>query len=62
LQAHEAEAGGRAFLLDPEFLCAAWEWVERAGVKPSSGLVGVLLMLAACPHVHVYGFRSVNIQ
>uniref|UniRef100_A0A061RVY2 beta-galactoside alpha-(2,6)-sialyltransferase n=1 Tax=Tetraselmis sp. GSL018 TaxID=582737 RepID=A0A061RVY2_9CHLO len=45
-----------AFVMDPELICNAWEWVGRAGEKPSSGLVGIVLGLHLCRHVHVFGF------
>ena len=48
--------GGLAFVLHPELLCLAWDAVGRAGEKPSSGLVGVLLALRLCGPTDLYGF------
>mmetsp|Transcript_39355 Transcript_39355/g.125552 ORF Transcript_39355/g.125552 Transcript_39355/m.125552 type:complete len:325 (+) Transcript_39355:183-1157(+) len=49
-----------AFMVDPEFLCHAWEWVGNRGHKPSSGVVGVVLALKACEKVRTYGFQAGN--
>ena len=54
-QKHEQEH--LAFMFDPDFLCHAWDWVERKGEKPSSGLVGIILSLRLCRHTNVYGFQ-----
>ena len=57
-QKHDGEA--LAFMFDPEFICHAWDWVQRKGEKPSSGLVGIVLALHACAQIDVYGFQSSN--
>eukprot|EP00873_Tetraselmis_striata_P023445 jgi/Tetstr1/443709/TSEL_031699.t1 len=49
-----------AFVMDPELICHAWEWVSRAGEKPSSGITGILLALRLCRHVHVFGFAATD--
>ena len=54
-QKHDGEA--LAFMFDPEFICHAWDWVQRKGEKPSSGLVGIVLGMRLCKHVDVYGFN-----
>jgi len=48
-----------AYMFDPEFLCHTWEWVDRLGKKPSSGLVGILFALHMCKRgaVSVFGFQ-----
>ena len=48
------------YMLDPAFLCHAWDWVENKGQKPSSGLLGVVLALHACKTVDLYGFDATN--
>ena len=54
-QKHEGEHLG--FMFDPDFICHAWDWVDRQGEKPSSGLVGIILSLRLCKHTNVYGFQ-----
>jgi len=51
---------GQPLMTDPEFLCQSWAWVHNRGEKPSSGLVGIVMALAACEQVDVYGFQSKN--
>lgn len=46
-----------AFVMDPELICHAWDWVDKQGDKPSSGLVGVFFALSFCREVHVFGFQ-----
>eukprot|EP00898_Chlorokybus_atmophyticus_P005961 jgi/Chlat1/6366/Chrsp44S05755 len=48
-----------AFMFDLEFLCMAWDAVDRAGQRPSSGLVGVMLALHLCiAPIDVFGYNS----
>lgn len=42
---------GQAYMADPEFLCHTWDWVQRTGDKPSSGLVGVVMAIRLCQKV-----------
>ena len=45
-------------LFDLDFLCTAWDLVDRAGLRPSSGLVGVAFALSQCSFpVAVFGFQ-----
>ena len=47
-----------AFVMNPEFLCHAWTWIHRAGTKPSSGLIGIIMAIKMCKlPVNVYGFQ-----
>ena len=46
-----------AYVMDPEIICAAWDMVDRAGDKPSSGLVGIAWAMRMCRSVDVYGFQ-----
>ena len=54
---HKHEGEHTAFMFDPDFLCHAWDWVDRKGEKPSSGLVGIVMSLRLCKHTNVYGFQ-----
>jgi len=56
-QAQKHEGEHTAFMFDPDFLCHAWDWVDRKGEKPSSGLVGIVMSLRLCKHTNVYGFQ-----
>ncbi|QDZ23546.1 sialyltransferase [Chloropicon primus] len=56
-QAQKHEQEHLAFMFDPDFICHAWDWVDRKGEKPSSGLVGIILSLRLCKHTNVYGFQ-----
>ena len=51
-----------SYFFDFEFLCLAWRLVHKKGVRPSSGLVGIVLALHLCRRgeVDVYGFNSAN--
>ncbi len=45
-------------LFDLDFLCLAWDLVDRAGLRPSSGLVGVAFALSQCAYpVSIFGFQ-----
>lgn len=45
-------------LFDLDFLCQAWDLVDRAGLRPSSGLVGVAFALSQCAYpVSIFGFQ-----
>ena len=55
---HEKHADTLAFVINPEFLCHAWTWIHRAGIKPSSGLIGIVMAIKMCKlPVNVYGFQ-----
>lgn len=58
LKERRAHPDAEAFLIDPELLCLARDWVSHLGDKPSSGMVGVLAALTLCRHVDLYGFNS----
>jgi hypothetical protein len=60
LKERRAHPDAEAFLIDPELLCLARDWVSHLGDKPSSGMVGVLAALTLCRHVDLYGFNSAS--
>ena len=47
-----------SLLFDLDFLCLAWDLVDRSGLRPSSGLVGVAFALSQCAYpVSIFGFQ-----
>eukprot|EP00898_Chlorokybus_atmophyticus_P000144 jgi/Chlat1/112/Chrsp1S03215 len=44
------------YVFNPEWWCYVWEWVNQRGLKPSTGMAGVVLALRMCTDVHLYGF------
>ena len=58
VKSYKKHADTLAFVMNPEFLCHAWTWIHRAGTKPSSGLIGIIMAIKMCKlPVNVYGFQ-----